>query len=139
MVPGVLDLDPGHLVKGHCIPIAHQAYAFAVVVEQGRLGGLASADQRRVRGEFAEEIGFARASGAEFDEAEIGLHQRGQSGYEVQLQAMDFLVYPQFFLAGTCRGKGRKGIFAFRHAFSQAPRQGFGVANRDIVDVHQFH
>ena len=84
---GVLDLDPADLVEGDRVPEADQAdLAAGVVVEQGRLGGLAAADQRGVGRELAEEVGLAGAARAQLDEVEVGLDQRRQPGDEVELE-----------------------------------------------------
>ncbi len=84
----------------------------------------------------------SRYVGAFFDVVQkiLAHHLSGKDVVEFLVERVHgFPRLPQYFPAGTCRGNGRKGIFPFRHAFSQAPRKGFGVAGRNIVDIHQFH
>ncbi|MDT4860225.1 hypothetical protein FQZ97_947720 [compost metagenome] len=82
----ILNLDPAYLVKSHCVPVTHQPDLMAlIVVEQRRLGCLATADQRRVRREFAEEIGLTGTTRPQLDEVVVGLDERSQTSNKVQL------------------------------------------------------
>ena len=81
----IFDLDPADLIEGDGVPKAHQAdLAALVVVKERGLGGLAAGDQGGVGGEFAEEVGLARAARPQFDIVVVGLHQRRQAGDEMQ-------------------------------------------------------
>src|SRR5690606_28265047 len=59
----IFDLDTTYLIKGNGIPEAHQANLAALgVIEKGRFGSLATANQGGVRRELTEEVGFTGAA-----------------------------------------------------------------------------
>ena len=85
----VLERDPRHLVEGHHVPEAHQADGAAGhVVEQVRHGRLPARDQDAVGADLLVDVALARASGAEFAEVEVVLHQRDHPAEQVPLHPL---------------------------------------------------